>query len=74
MMNGQDNCQDPGRMLTHASLYLWKQWREYPLAAWEAAESIIRRAYDDVEEEDRLRFVRSIDAFEAESPQLAVAV
>ncbi len=61
-------------MLTHASLYLWKQWREDPLAAWEAAESIIRRAYDDVEEEDRLRFVRSINAFEAESPQLAVAV
>jgi len=61
-------------MLTHASLYLWKQWRQYPLAAWENAESIIRRAYDDVEEEDRLRFARSIDAFEAESPQLAVAV
>jgi hypothetical protein len=60
-------------MLTHASLYLWKQWRQYPLAAWENAESIIRRAYDDVEEEDRLRFVGSIDAFEAESPQFAVA-
>ena len=73
-MRALENLEDPGRILMHASLYLWKQWREYPLAAWEAAESIIRRAYDDVEEEDRLRFVRSMDAFEAESPQLAVAV
>jgi hypothetical protein len=73
-MRAHDDFVDPGRVLTHASLYLWKQWRNYPLAAWENAESIIRRAYDAVEEEDRLNFVRSIDALEAASPQCAVPV
>jgi hypothetical protein len=48
-------------MLIHASLYLFKQWRQYPLAAWENAENILRRAYNAVEEEDRIEFVRSLD-------------
>jgi hypothetical protein len=60
-MRAQGNFVDPGRILTHASLYLWKQWRQYPLAAWENAESILRRAHDAVEEEDRIEFVRSLD-------------
>jgi hypothetical protein len=60
-MRAQDNCEDPGRILNHASLYLWKQWRQYPLAAWENAESILRRAHDAVEEEDRIEFVRSLE-------------
>ena len=60
-MRLQGNYEDPGRMLTHASLYLWKQWRQYPLAAWENAEDILHRAYDAVEEEDRIEFVRSLD-------------
>jgi len=60
-MRAQDNFVNPGRILTHASLYLWKQWRQYPLAAWENAESILRRAHDAVEEEDRIDFVRSLE-------------
>jgi hypothetical protein len=62
-MRAQDPYEDPGRLLTHASLYLWTQWREYPLAAWENAASILRRAHDAVEEEDRIEFVRSIECF-----------
>jgi hypothetical protein len=60
-MRAQDNYKDPGRMLTHASLYLWKQWRQYPMGAWENAEGILHRAYDAVEEADRIEFVRSLD-------------
>jgi hypothetical protein len=60
-MRAQNKFVDPGRVLTHASLYLWKHWRQYPLAAWENAESILRRAHDAVEEEDRIEFVRSLD-------------
>jgi hypothetical protein len=71
-MRAQDNFVNPGRILTHASLYLWKHWRQYPLAAWENAESILRRAHDAVEEEDRIEFVRSLDRFvETEDQQFA---
>ena len=71
-MRAQDNNVDPGRILTHASLYLWKQWRQYPLAAWENAERILRRALDAVEEEDRIEFVRSLDRLiESENHQYA---
>jgi len=48
------HSNDPARILTHASLYLWKSWRHYPLTSWEDAESILRQAYDAVEAEDRL--------------------
>jgi hypothetical protein len=62
-MRALENLEDPGRILMHASLYLWKHWRQYPLAAWENAESILRRAHDAVEEEDRIEFVRGLECF-----------
>ena len=65
-MRAQDNSQDPGRILAHASVYLWTQWRQYPLPAWEDAESILRRAHDAVEEEDRIEFVHTLDEFFAD--------
>ena len=43
----------------HASLYLWKYWCQYGLTAWEEAESILRQAYDAVEDEDRIQFLRA---------------
>ncbi|MCU1305443.1 MAG: hypothetical protein JWN45_138 [Acidobacteriaceae bacterium] len=71
-MTLEDNFANPGRILTHASLYLWKQWRQYPLAAWENAESILRRALDAVEEEDRIEFMRSLEHLvETENQQYA---
>ena len=60
-MKAQPNSNDPARILTHASLYLWKYWRQYALAAWEHAESILRQAYNAVEEEDRIQFIRALD-------------
>lgn len=60
-MTQQDGYEDPGRILAHASAYLWKQWRQYPLAAWEDAESILRRASNAVEEEHWAKFVQSLD-------------
>ena len=71
-MKAQPHFKDPGRMLAHASLYLWRYWRQYALSAWEDAESILRQAYDAVEEEDRIEFVRSLDRFvETEDQQFA---
>jgi len=55
------HSNDPARILTHASLYLWKSWRHYPLTSWEDAESILRQAYDAVEAEDRIEFIRALD-------------
>jgi len=60
-MKDQSSSNDPGRILAHASLYLWKYWRQYALTAWEEAESILRKAYDAVEEEDRIQFIRALD-------------
>jgi hypothetical protein len=60
-MRQQDGCKDPGRILAHASVYLWNAWRQYPLAAWEEAENILRHAYNAVEEEDWVKFVQSLD-------------
>ena len=60
-MKAQSSSNDPGRILAHASLYLWKYWHQYALAAWEDAESILRQAYDAVEEEDRIQFIRALD-------------
>jgi hypothetical protein len=69
-MKALENLEDPGRILTHASLYLWKHWRQYPLAAWENAETILRRAHDAVEEEDRIEFVRILDCLgELQNPR-----
>lgn len=56
-------CYDPRRLLTHASLYLWKQWRLYELSAWQDALSILHRARHDVEEEDDALFLESLDVF-----------
>jgi hypothetical protein len=60
-MKAQLESNDPGRMLAHASLYLWKHWRQYALAAWEDAEGILRQAYDAVEAEDRAEFLLALD-------------
>ena len=60
-MKVQSGSNDPARMLAHASLYLWKHWRQYALAAWEDAEGILRQAYGAVEVEDRIEFMRTLD-------------
>ena len=54
---------DPRRLVTHASLYLWKQWRIYELAAWQDAMSILGRARHEVEAEDDALFLQTLDAF-----------
>lgn len=56
-------CDDPRRLLTHASLYLWRQWRLYGLPAWEDALGILHRARHDVEEEDDALFLETLDGF-----------
>jgi hypothetical protein len=48
-------------MLAHASLYLLKYWSQYALTAWEDAISILRHAYDTVEADDRIEFIRGLD-------------
>jgi hypothetical protein len=60
-MKARLHSNDPARILTHASLYLWKSWRQYTLTSWEDAESILRHAYDAVEAEDRIEFIRALD-------------
>jgi hypothetical protein len=60
-MKAHAGSNDPGRTLAHASLYLWKHWRQYALAAWADAEGILRQAYDAVEVEDRIEFMRALD-------------
>jgi hypothetical protein len=60
-MKTQTSVNDPARILAHASLYLWKHWRQYALAAWEDAECILRQAYDAVEVEDRIEFMRTLE-------------
>ena len=69
-MKAKQDSNDPGRMLAHASLYLWKHWRQYTLAAWEDAESILRRAYEAVEEEDRIEFIRVLEDSYAEQTSI----
>jgi hypothetical protein len=69
-MKAQPISNDPGRILAHASLYLWKYWRQYALAAWEHAESILRQAYDAVEEEDRIQFIRALDGSSGEQTNI----
>ena len=56
-------CDDPRRLLIHASLYLWKQWRLYELPAWQDAISILHRARHDVEAEDYALFLENWDVF-----------
>lgn len=56
-------CDDPRRLLTHASLYLWRQWRLYGVSAWQDAMSILHRARHDVEEEDDTRFLETLDVY-----------
>jgi hypothetical protein len=52
---------DPRRLLIHAGLYLWKQWRLYELEAWQDAMSILHRLRVHVEEEDDARFLETLD-------------
>jgi hypothetical protein len=54
-------CVDPGRVLLHASLYVWQQARQFPLEAWLDAEEILRRARNEFEDEDRIGFVERIE-------------
>ena len=56
-------CDDPRRLLIHASLYLWRQWRLYELPAWQDAISILHRARHDVEAEDYALFLETWDVF-----------
>jgi len=56
-------CVDPRRLLTQASLYLWRQWRLYGLAAWQDAMNILRRARHAVDEEDDALFLEILDVF-----------
>ena len=65
-------CDDPRRILIQASLYLWKQWRLYRLAAWQEAMSILHRARHDVEEEDAALFLETLDVF-LKNPSIDVA-
>ena len=55
--------EDPRRLLTHASLYLWKQWRIYELAAWQDAMSLLHRVRHQVEAEDDALFLQTLDTF-----------
>lgn len=47
---------DPGRILIHATFYVWKMARVYSLKAWVEALEILRRARNDYEDEDRIEF------------------
>jgi hypothetical protein len=51
---------DPGRMLVHASIYVWSQARQYPLQAWLEAEEILRHAHNEFENDDRIGFVQRV--------------
>ena len=51
---------DPGRMLVHASIYVWSQARQYPLNAWLEAEEILRHAHNEFENDDKIGFVQRV--------------
>jgi hypothetical protein len=55
---------DPGRILLHASLYVWNQARQYSLNAWLEAVEILRRARNDYEDEDRIEFGKRLEELE----------
>lgn len=52
---------DPGRILLHASFYVWKQATHFPLMAWLDAQEILRQARNEYDDQDRIEFVRRID-------------
>jgi hypothetical protein len=52
---------DPRRLLIHAGLYLWRQWRLYELEAWQDSMSILHRLRVQVEEEDDALFLETLD-------------
>jgi hypothetical protein len=56
-------CDDPRKLLTHAIIYLWTQWRFYELLAWQDAMSILHRMRHDVEEEEDALFLATLDVF-----------
>jgi len=53
--------EDPGRILLHASLYIWNKARRYSVNAWLEAIEILRRARNDYEDEDRIEFVKRLE-------------
>jgi hypothetical protein len=55
---------DPGRILLHASLYVWKQARRYSLNAWLEAVEILRRARNDYEDEELIEFGNRLEEAE----------
>lgn len=55
---------DPGRILIHATFYVWKKARHYSLPAWLEALEILRRAHNDYEDEDRIEFVQLLEEHE----------
>jgi hypothetical protein len=61
---------DPGRILIHATFYVWKKARHYSLTAWLEALEILRRARNDYEYEDHIEFVERLEEQErAVSPE-----
>jgi hypothetical protein len=60
---------DPGRMLIHATFYVWKKARYYSLPAWLEALEILRRARNDYEDEDRIEFGRILEEQERAAAQ-----
>jgi hypothetical protein len=65
-------CVDAGRLLLHASFYVWQQARQFPLEAWLDAEEILRRARNEFEDEDRIEFVRRIEQQRVEEFKIVV--
>ena len=60
---------DPGRILIHATFYVWKKARHYPLPAWLEALEILRRARNDYEDEDCIEFGQRLEEQERAAAQ-----
>jgi hypothetical protein len=60
-MHSVEPIIDPGRVLLHASVYVWKHAGQYPLQAWMEATEILSRARCEFEDEDRIAFVNRIE-------------
>ena len=67
MGRGRDNEKDvlfecdPGRVLLHASFYVWQQAARFPMGAWLEAQEILRLARNECDDQDRIEFVRRIE-------------
>jgi hypothetical protein len=60
-MHSVEQIIDPGRVLLHASVYVWTHAGQYPLQAWMEATEILSRARYEFEDEDRIAFVNRIE-------------